>query len=67
MVTGGAPAGRGVRNSCTRFLVFSASSKNPSWFMSMVWSVSPRVKTMAWFWFSGLPSPMIAFPGSRTR
>lgn len=23
---------------------------------------SPRVKMMAWFWFSGLPSPMIGLP-----
>lgn len=32
--------------------------------MSMVWRPSPRVKIMAWFWFSGFPSPSIAFPGS---
>lgn len=33
-----------------------ASSKYPSWFMSMACTCSPRVKISAWFWFSGLPA-----------
>lgn len=36
----------------------------PTWFMSMVWTASPRVKITAWFWFSGFPSPNMGFPGS---
>jgi hypothetical protein len=32
--------------------------------MSIVWIASPLVKTMAWFWFSGLPSPSFGSPGS---
>ena len=32
--------------------------------MSIVWRASPLVKMMAWFWFSGFPSPNFAGPGS---
>jgi len=32
--------------------------------MSIVWTASPRVKMMAWFWFSGFPSPSLGSPGS---
>lgn len=35
-----------------------------TWFISMVWMASPRVKTIAWFWFSGFPSPSLGSPGS---
>jgi hypothetical protein len=35
--------------------------------MSRVCSASPREKMIAWFWFSGLPSPTIGSPGSWTR
>lgn len=35
-----------------------------TWFISIVCKPSPRVKMMAWFWFSGLPSPNIGGPGS---
>ena len=34
--------------------------------MSRVCRHSPRAKITAWFWFSGLPSPMIGLPGSFT-
>lgn len=35
-----------------------------TWFISMVWRPSPLVKIIAWFWFSGFPSPNMAGPGS---
>lgn len=38
--------------------------KKVTWFMSIVWTASPRVKTIAWFWFSGFPSPSLGSPGS---
>jgi hypothetical protein len=38
-----------------------------TWFISMVCSASPRVKMMAWFWFSGFPSPNFAGPGNFMR
>ena len=41
MTTGGAPGARGPLNSWTKLRVFKASSKKPSWFMSMVCKVSP--------------------------
>lgn len=39
-----------------------------TWFMSMVCKASPRVKIIAWFWFSGFPPPIaIWLPGSLIR
>ena len=40
------------------------SCEHHTWFISIACKPSPRVKIMAWFWFSGLPSPKIAGPGS---
>lgn len=49
-------------NSTCRILM--ASSSEASWFMSMAWIASPRVKITAWFWLFGLPSPTRICPGS---
>jgi len=40
---------------CPRLVVAPLGSL--PWFMSMVCRASPRVNTMAWFWFSGFPFP----------
>ena len=68
IICSGKPTSLVFPTNCANTLrSFSASARCASWFMSMVCTYIPVASAMPRFWFSGLPSPTMAWPGSRIR